>query len=46
MLEEILHILSISPQIDKIIIVTKEKKALDISKKFDVVQIIDEKNLE
>ncbi len=43
MLEEVLHILSISPQIDKIIIVTKEKKALDISKKFDVVPIIDDK---
>jgi len=41
MLEEILGILSISPQIDKIIIVTKEKKALDISKKFDVIPIID-----
>ncbi len=43
MLEEILHILSISPQIDKIIIVTKEKKALDISKKFDVIPITDNK---
>ena len=43
MLEEILQTLSISPQIDKIIIVTKEKKALDISKKFDTVPIIDNK---
>ena len=43
MLEEILHVLSISPQIDKIIIVTKDKKALDISEEFDVVSIIDEK---
>jgi len=43
MLEEILYTLSISPQIDKIIIVTKEKKALNISKKFDVVPIIDNK---
>ncbi len=43
MLEEILHVLSISPQIDKIIIVTKEKKAVDISKKFDAVQITDDK---
>lgn len=43
MLEEILHTLSISPQIDKIIIVTKEKKALDISKKFDAIPIIDNK---
>ena len=43
MLEEILRVLSISPQIDKIIIVTKDKKALEISKKFDTVQIIDDK---
>ena len=43
MLEEILHILSISSQIDKIIIVTKDKKALDISEKFDAVSIIDDK---
>ncbi len=43
MLEEILKILSISPQIDKIIIVTKDKKALEVSKKFDVIQIIDHK---
>lgn len=43
MLEEILHTLSISPQIDKIIIVTKEKKALDISKKFNAVPINDNK---
>ncbi len=43
MLEEILYILSISPQIDKIVIVTKEKKAIDISKKFDAVQITDDK---
>ena len=41
MLEEILGILSISPQIDKIIIVTKEKKALAIGKKFEVIPIID-----
>jgi len=41
MLEEILHTLSISPQIDKIIIITKDKKALEISKKFDIIQIID-----
>ncbi len=43
MLEEILHTLSISPQIDKIIIVTREKKALEISKKFEAVQITDNK---
>jgi len=41
MLEEILQVLSISPQIDKIIVVTKDKKALEISKKFDTVPIID-----
>jgi 2-phospho-L-lactate guanylyltransferase len=41
MLEEILGILTISPQIDKIIIVTKEKKALAIGKKFEVIPIID-----
>ena len=43
MLEEILKILSISPQIDKIIIVTKDRKALEVSEKFDTVQIIDDK---
>lgn len=42
MLEEILKVLSISPQIDKIIVVTKDKQALEISKKFDTVQIIDD----
>ena len=41
MLEEILQVLSVSPQIDEIIIVTKDKKALDVSKKFKVTQIID-----
>ena len=43
MLEEILHILSISPQIEKIIMVTKEPKAIEIGKKFNIVTIIDEK---
>ena len=43
MLEEILHTLSISPQIDKIIIVTQDERALDISSKFDVVSIVDSK---
>ncbi len=42
MLEEILHTISISPQIEKIIMVTKEKKAMEIGKKFDVVTIVDE----
>ena len=43
MLEEILHILSISPQIEKTIMVTKEPKAIEIGKKFNTVTIIDEK---
>ena len=43
MLEEILHVLSISPQIDKIIIVTKDKKALDLSEKFNTISIFDDK---
>ena len=33
MLEEILHILSISPQIEKTVLVTKEEKAIEIGKK-------------
>ena len=43
MLEEILHTISISPQIEKIIIVTKEKKAIEIGKKFKAIIIVDEK---
>ncbi|MBL7002023.1 MAG: 2-phospho-L-lactate guanylyltransferase [Nitrosopumilus sp.] len=43
MLEEILHTVSISPQIEKIIIITKEEKAIEIGKKFNAVIIIDEK---
>jgi len=43
MLEEILHTVSISPRIEKIIIVTKEEKAIEIGKKFNAVIIIDEK---
>ena len=43
MLEEILQTLSISPQIEKIIMVTKEEKAIEIGKKFNTVIIIDEK---
>jgi len=43
MLEEILHTLSISPQIEKIIMVTKEEKAIEIGKKFNTITIIDEK---
>ncbi len=41
MLEEILHTLSISPQIEKTIIVTKEEKALEIGKKFNAISIRD-----
>ena len=43
MLEEILHTVSISPQIEKTIIVTKEEKAIEIGKKFNAEIIIDEK---
>ncbi len=43
MLEEILQTLSISPQIEKTIMVTKEEKAIEIGKKFNTVIIIDEK---
>jgi 2-phospho-L-lactate guanylyltransferase len=43
MLEELLHTLSISPRIDKIIIVTKEQKAIEIGKKFNTTTIIDKK---
>lgn len=41
MLEEILHILSISPQIEKIVIVTKEEKAIELGKKYNTVTIQD-----
>ena len=43
MLEEILHTISIYPQIEKIILVTKEEKAIEIGKKFNTITIIDEK---
>ncbi|MFQ5475541.1 MAG: 2-phospho-L-lactate guanylyltransferase [Nitrosopumilus sp.] len=43
MLEEILHTISISPQIEKTIIVTKEKEAIELGKKFNAIIIIDEK---
>ena len=43
MLEEILHTISISPQIDKMVIVTKDTEAIDISKKFNAVCILDDK---
>ena len=43
MLEEILQVLSISPKIEEIILITKEKKAIEIGKKFNTITIIDEK---
>ncbi len=43
MLEEILYILSISSQIEKIILVTKEEKAIEIGNKLNIITIIDKK---
>ena len=43
MLEEILQVLSVSSRIEKIILVTKEQKAIEIGKKFNTITIIDEK---
>ena len=43
MLDEILHTLSISPQIEKIIMVTKEEEAKKIGEKYNIVAIKDEK---
>ncbi len=43
MLEEVLHTLSISPQIEKIVMVTREEKAIEIGEKFNTITIIDEK---
>ena len=47
MLEEILHVLFISPQIERTVIVTREKKALEIGRRFNTLSIIDneEKNV-
>lgn len=41
MLEEILYTLSISPQIQKTIIVTKEEKAVELGKKYNAIIIPD-----
>ena len=41
MLEEILQTLSISPKIERIILITKEEKAIELGKKFNAVTIID-----
>ena len=43
MLEEILHILTISPQIEKVILVTKDEKAKKIGEKFNAILINDDK---
>ena len=43
MLEEILYTLSISPHIEKTIMVTREEKAIEIGKKYNTITIIDEK---
>ncbi len=43
MLEEILQVLSISPKIEKIILITKEEKAIKIAEKYNTVTIIDQK---
>ena len=43
MLEEILQVLSTSPKIDKIIIITKEKKATEIAKKFNAITIMEKR---
>ncbi len=43
MLEEVLQTISISTQIEKTILVTKEEKAIEIGKKFNTITIIDEK---
>lgn len=41
MLEEILHVLSISPQIEKTVIVTREEKAMELGKKYNTIIISD-----
>ena len=43
MLEEILQITSISPRIEKTIVVTKENQAIEIAEKFNAIVIKDEK---
>jgi 2-phospho-L-lactate/phosphoenolpyruvate guanylyltransferase len=43
MLEEILQIISISPRIEKTIVVTKERHAIEIAEKFNATVIKDEK---
>ena len=43
MLEEILHTLSKSTKIEKVIMITREEKAIEIGEKFNTVIIMDEK---
>jgi len=43
MLEEILQVISTSPKIEKIVLVTKEQKAIEMGQKFNTITIIDEK---
>ena len=43
MLEEILQVLTTSPKIEKVILITKEQKAIEIGEKFNTITIIDEK---
>ncbi len=42
MLEEVLQTLSLTPKIDKIIVVSKDQEALELSKKFNAIQIVDD----
>lgn len=42
MLEEILHVLCISPHIDEIVVVTQEQKAIKLGEKYNVTVIVDE----
>ena len=43
MLEEILHVLSISPKIDETVVVTREQKAAGICRRFNATEIFDER---
>lgn len=45
MLEEILYILTISPKIDEVILVTRENKISDICKEYNVTNILDKEEL-
>ena len=41
MLEEILHVLTTSPKIDEVVVVTREQKASDICKRFNAKEVFD-----